>query len=233
MAKLSLPRRLLKLVHPEGIPWPGSVLYNAISLSAIFQKHYELVAKDILSYCRAQHPFREQGSLLDIGTGPAWLLLKIHQQCPEMRLVGIDSSPAMVIKARQNVETTGGIEIKEGNADHVPFPDCSFDIVVSTASIHHWKEPTVGLNEVYRVLKEGGYALVYDLVSDTPAQIMEQTRREFGRWKATLFWLHSFEEPFYNRENFEALARPTMFRKGQTRFLGLLCCLILKKELAG
>jgi ubiquinone/menaquinone biosynthesis C-methylase UbiE len=225
MAKLSPLRRLLKLVHPEGIPWPGSVLYNAISTSAIFQKHYELVAKDILSYCR-------QGALLDIGTGPAWLLLKIHQQSPGMRLVGIDSSPAMVTKARQNVETTGVIEIKEGNAEHVPFPDCSFDIVVSTASIHHWKEPTAGLNEVYRVLKEGGYALVYDLVSDTPAPIMEETRREFGRWKATLFWLHSFEEPFYSRENFEALARPTLFKEGQTRFLGLLCCLILKKGLA-
>jgi ubiquinone/menaquinone biosynthesis C-methylase UbiE len=222
MAKLSPIRRLLKLVHPEGIPWPGSVFYNAISLSAIFQRHYELVTEDILGYCR-------QGSLLDIGTGPAWLLLKIHQQCPGMRLVGIDSSPAMVIKAGQNVEKAGVIEIKEGNADHVPFPDCSFDIVVSTASIHHWKEPTAGLNEVYRVLREGGYALVYDLVSDTPAPIMEQTKREFGKWKATLFWLHSFEEPFYSRNNFEGLARTTLFREGQTRFLGLLCCLILKK----
>ncbi|MGA2092097.1 MAG: class I SAM-dependent methyltransferase [Sedimentisphaerales bacterium] len=222
MTKLSPLRRLLKLVHPEGIPWPGSVFYNAISLSAIFQKHYELVAKDILSYC-------SQGALLDIGTGPAWLLLKIHRQCPQMRLVGIDSSPAMVIKARQNVAATGVIEIKQGNASHVPFPDCSFDIVVSTASIHHWKEPTVGLNEVYRVLKEGGYALVYDLVSDTPASIMEQTRREFGRWKATLFWLHSFEEPFYDRKNFAALTGPTLFKQGQTKFVGLLYCLILKK----
>jgi ubiquinone/menaquinone biosynthesis C-methylase UbiE len=222
MAKLTPLRRLLKLAHPEGIPWPGSVLYNALSSSAIFQRHYELAAKDILNYCR-------QGILLDIGTGPAWLLLKIHQESPGMRLFGIDSSPAMVAKAKQNVGAIEGIEIKEGNADHIPFPDCSFDIVVSTASIHHWKEPTVGLNEVYRVLKEGGYALVYDLVSDTPAPIMEQTRREFGRWKATLFWLHSFEEPFYTQDSFKALAQDTLFRSGQTRFVGLLCCLILKK----
>ncbi|MCJ7729789.1 MAG: class I SAM-dependent methyltransferase [Sedimentisphaerales bacterium] len=222
MAKLSPIRRLLKLVHPEGIPWPGAVFYNSISSTAMFQHHYELVAKDILNHCT-------QGNLLDIGTGPAWLLLKIHQQAPQMRLVGIDSSPAMVIKARQNVETTGIIEIKEGNADHIPFPDGCFDIVVSTASIHHWKEPTAGLNEVYRVLREGGYALVYDLVSDTPESILVECRREFGRLKTTLFWLHSFEEPFYSRNNFEGLARTTLFREGQTRFLGLLCCLILKK----
>ena len=222
MNNLSPFRRLLKIVHPEGIPWPGSVLYNAISLSVIFQRHYELVANDILNYCR-------QGSLLDIGTGPARLLLKIHQQCPGMRLVGIDSSPAMVAKARQNVETSRGIEIKEGNADHIPFPDCSFDIVVSTGSMHHWKQPTAGLNETYRVLKEGGLALMYDLVSDTPESILEEIRRQFGRWKTTLFWLHSFEEPFYTQKNFEAMAQTTLFRKGQTRFVGLLYCLILKK----
>jgi ubiquinone/menaquinone biosynthesis C-methylase UbiE len=225
MAKLSPLRRLLKLVHPEGIPWPGSVLYNAISSSVIFQRHYELVAKDILGYC-------SQGKLLDIGTGPARLLLKLHQESPKMRLVGIDSSPSMVVKARQNIAEAGlseSIEVKEGSADHIPFPGQSFDIVISTASIHHWKEPTTGLNETYRVLKNGGYALIYDLVSNTPQLILDQTKREFGSWKTTLFWLHSFEEPFYSRQNFEALAQPTLFKQGQTRFVGLLYCLILKK----
>jgi ubiquinone/menaquinone biosynthesis C-methylase UbiE len=232
MAELSPLRRLLKLIHPEGIPWPGSVFYDAISSSAIFQKHYEMATKDILGYCSAQHPFREQGILLDIGTGPARLLLKIHQESPNMRLVGIDSSSAMVTKARQNISAAGmsdAIEVKEGSADHIPFPDQSFDIVISTASIHHWKEPTAGLNETYRVLKDGGYTLIYDLVSDTPQSILDQTKREFGNWKTTLFWLHSFEEPFYSRQNFEALAQPTLFKQGQTRFVGLLCCLILKK----
>jgi len=225
MAKLSPMRRLMKLVHPEAIPWPGSVFYNAISSSAIFQKHYELATKNILGYC-------SQGILLDIGTGPARLLLKIHQESPNMRLVGIDSSSAMVTKARQNISAAGmsdAIEVKEGSADHIPFPDQSFDIVVSTASIHHWKEPTAGLNETYRVLKDGGYALIYDLVSDTPQSILDRTKREFGNWKTTLFWLHSFEEPFYSRKNFEALAQPTLFKQGQTQFLGLLCCLVLKK----
>jgi ubiquinone/menaquinone biosynthesis C-methylase UbiE len=225
MAKLSLGRRLLKLVHPEGIPWPGSVIYNAISSSSIFQGHYELVARDILSYCT-------QGSLLDIGTGPAWLLLKIHQQSPTMRLVGIDSSPSMVAKARKNMAEAGlsdVIKITEGNASQIPFADGSFDIVVSTGSIHHWKHPVVALNDVYRVLKPGGYALMYDLVTDTPAAILKEMAHQFGRLKMMLFWLHGFEEPFYSRENYQSLARPTLFKEGRTQFVGLLCCLILKK----
>jgi ubiquinone/menaquinone biosynthesis C-methylase UbiE len=225
MAELSLIRRLMKLMHPEGIPWPGSVFYNAISLSSVFQRHYELLADDILNYCR-------QGALLDIGTGPAWLLLKLHQYATGMKLVGIDSSPAMVTKAKQNISAAGldrVIGIKEGNAQSIPYPDEHFDIVVSTGSIHHWKQPTVGLNESYRVLKKGGFALIYDLVSDTPSSIINDTRRKFGKWKTTLFWLHSFEEPFYSKVNFRELAVPSLFKEGQTRFVGLLCCLILKK----
>lgn len=222
MAKLTLIRRLLKLVHPEGIPWPGSVLYNALSSTVIFQRHYELVADDVLQYCR-------QGSLLDIGTGPARLLLSLHQKCPQMKLLGIDSSPAMVTKAKENTAGVDSIEIKQGSADKIPFPDNSFDIVISTASIHHWKHPTQSLNETYRVLKPAGFALIYDLVTDTPKSILADCRRQFGKFKTTLFWLHSFEEPFYNQRNFQSLAEPTLFKKGQTRFLGLLCCLILKK----
>ncbi|MGD0597170.1 MAG: class I SAM-dependent methyltransferase [Sedimentisphaerales bacterium] len=225
MAKLTLMRRLMKLVHPEGIPWPGSVFYNALSSSMIFAKHYELAAQDIVSHC-------SQGTLLDIGTGPARLLLKLHQQSAGMRLVGIDSSAAMVTQAKQNVAQAGlseFIEVKEGSASSIPFPDQSFDIVVSTVSMHHWKQPEASLNEIYRVLKDNSFALIYDLVSDTPKSTLSEIKREFGRLKATMFWLHSFEEPFYTRQNFEAIAQSSLFGKGRTQFLGLFCCLILKK----
>jgi ubiquinone/menaquinone biosynthesis C-methylase UbiE len=225
MAELPARQGLMKRLHPESIPWPGSVLYNLISSTAIFQRHYELVADDILSFWR-------EGSFLDIGTGPGRLLLKLHHRAPQLRLVGIDSSPAMVTKARQNMADaalSNVIEIKQGNADNIPFPDDYFNIVVSTASIHHWKQPAVGLNEAYRVLKKEGFALIYDLVSDTPQSILDDCRRKFGKLKTTLFWLHSFEEPFYNQHNFQALARSTLFGNCQSKFLGLLYCLILKK----
>jgi ubiquinone/menaquinone biosynthesis C-methylase UbiE len=225
MAKLSPVRRLMKMIHPEGIPWPGSVLYNALSSSAIFTRHYELAAQDILSHC-------SQGTLLDIGTGPARLLLKLHQQSSGMRLVGIDSSAAMVAQAKQNVVEAGlseFIEIKEGSAGQIPFPDRTFDVVVSTVSMHHWKEPQACLSEIYRVLKDNSYALIYDIVSDTPKNIMNEIKQECGWFKTTLFWLHSFEEPFYTRQNFESFAQSSHFGKGRTQFLGLFCCLILRK----
>ena len=227
MAMLSPIRKFLKVFHPEGIPWPCTVLYNSISRSRIFQRHYDLVVEDIRSYC-------PEGSILDVGTGPGWLLLRLHEKCPALQLNGLDVSPSMVARARKNMANAGLAEIimiKEGNVEDMPLNDDSFDIVVSTGSIHHWKEPTRALNEVHRVLKPGGYGLMYDLVSDTPSSIPKEAAQKFGRLKMVLLWLHAFEEPFYSCDNFGLLARPTLFEEGRIQFVGVMCCLILKKEL--
>ncbi len=222
---LSRARRFLKFFHPEGIPWPGAAVYNAISKTNIFQRNYELVARDILSSCSG-------GSILDVGTGPGWLLLKLHQFSPRLRLTGVDASPSMVAIAQKNLARAGlseVIAVKEGEASNMPFADSSFDMVVSTGSIHHWKDPKACLDSVYRVLKHGGHAFMYDLVSDTPAPVLKDAAREFGRLKMILLWLHALEEPFYTSKDFQSLSRPSRFKEGEIRFVGVLCCLTLRK----
>ncbi len=65
-----------------------------MAATTIFQQHYELLAGDIGTYCSA-------GRILDIGTGPAWLLIKLYQLNPQLHLFGVDASTAMVVQARQ------------------------------------------------------------------------------------------------------------------------------------
>jgi ubiquinone/menaquinone biosynthesis C-methylase UbiE len=226
MATLSPARRLLKLVHPEGIPMVGTTIYNAISATEVFQRTYDVLARDITERC-------SEGSLLDIGTGPGWLLPKLHELAPELQLTGLDASEAMVAKACENMDTVGlshCIEVRQGNASRLEFPDGSFDTVVSTASIHHWKDPTAALSEVHRVLRPGGLALLYDLVSDTPRPVLKDLGREFGRARMIMLWVHALEEPFYSRYGLEELPRPTPFGEGQTRFVSVMCCLTLEKK---
>jgi ubiquinone/menaquinone biosynthesis C-methylase UbiE len=223
--ELSPLRRFLKLFHPEGIPGPAASIYNAISSVDIFQRNYEHVAKHVMNHC-------SQGSLLDVGTGPGWLLIALHRLNPGMTLAGLDVSEAMVTKARNNLARVGlanDVEIHIANVIQTPFEDDAFDVVVSTGSIHHWKDPMHGLDEIYRVLKPRGYALIYDIVSDTPRSILTETRREFGKLKLLLFWLHGFEEPFYSQAAFEAFAQSTRFEKGQISYVGVLCCLTMQK----
>lgn len=222
---LSPVRRILKRIHPEGLPFVGTLLYNLFSQTSGFQRQYELVARDILEFCQA-------GSILDVGTGPGWLLTKLHRLSPGLELTGADISPSMVNKAQKNMERSGladEIPIIESGVTDLAFDDGRFEAVVSTGSIHHWKDPEAGLNEIFRVLKPGGFALIYDLVSDTPSHVKKETARRFGRLRMLLLWLHAYEEPFYSLEDFERICRPTLFKEGRLEFVGVFCRLVMRK----
>ncbi len=221
MNALSRPRRWLKRVHPEGIPFPGTTLYDWISRRDVFQRHYDLLARDILRHISA-------GAVLDIGTGPGWLLLKLRERAPGLKLVGLDISPAMVERARKNLGPE--IEVRQGNAAGLPFEAAAFDAIVSTGSVHHWKEPEACFREIHRVLKPGGLALIYDLVSDTPKPALRQMAKDFGRLHMVLLWVHSFEEPFYAEESFRALAPAALYDLVQAGFVGVVCGLVLRRR---
>jgi len=215
----------MKRLHPEGIPWPATVLYDAMSSTKIFMRHYDLVAHDVAHYGAVER-------ILDIGTGPGYLLLAMRKTLPDTELVGVDISPPMVAQAQRNMKTYGrdsNIEVQVADANALPFADDTFDYVVSTGSLHHWKDPIHALSEAHRVLKRGGYALLYDLVRDMPKAVFEDVRTKFGGFRLALLWLHSFEEPFLDVEEMEALGRRTAFTLEGTKFTGALCCLVLRK----
>ena len=220
-------QQFMKQFHPEGIPWPGSLLYNAVSSTEIFRQHYELVAHDVANYGKAE-------CILDIGSGPGHLLIAMQKLLPETRLVGVDISSAMVAQARRNLEKcrqASQIEVRVADANALPFADEEFRCVVSTGSLHHWKDPIQALSEAHRVLKPGGYALIYDLVREMPNAVRKDIRDRFGSFRLGLLWLHSFEEPFLNAEEMETLGRMTDFMVVRTRFTGALCCLVLRKTI--
>ena len=219
-------RQLVKRFHPQGIPWPASVFYNAISGSKIFRHHYDLVAEDLDRSGSA-------ACILDIGTGPGRLLIPIRQAFHHAVLLGVDISPSMIAQAKRNVgqyERIRRIELVVAGAGSLPFADGSFDRVLSTGSFHHWKSPLGCLAEAHRILKVGGYALIYDLVRRMPETVERNVRTQFGGFRVALLRLYSFEEPFLDSNEMEALAGQTDFEVEGTRFIGALCCLVLRKK---
>jgi len=159
--------------------------------------------------------------------------LALRKTLPDTELVGIDISPAMLAQADRNVKKYGPaphIEVRLVGANSLPLADGTFDRVISTGSLHHWKDPVKSLSEAHRVLKADGYALMYDLVRDMPKAVWKDVRSRFGSFRLALLWLHSFEEPFLNAEEMDALGRRTDFAVEGTRFTGALCCLALRKS---
>jgi SAM-dependent methyltransferase len=66
---------------------------------------------------------------------------------------GLDFSPAMLAEARARFPA---ITFDQGDAEAPPYPDASFDAVVSNFGIHHVPRPALALTEVYRILRPGG-----------------------------------------------------------------------------
>jgi SAM-dependent methyltransferase len=105
--------------------------------------------------------------VLEVGCGPGHLSIRMARHLG-MDATGLDLDPSMIELARENAERAADGDDRRprfvlGDVASLPFPDASFDLVVSTMSMHHWADPTAGLSEVGRVLRPGGRALVWDL----------------------------------------------------------------------
>jgi SAM-dependent methyltransferase len=105
-------------------------------------------------------------AVLEIGCGPGHLALRLAHE-HGLEVTGLDLDPAMIERARANaLRASRGLESSPafvvGDVASLPFRDGSFDLVVSTLSMHHWAEPTNGLAEIGRVLRPGARALIWD-----------------------------------------------------------------------
>jgi SAM-dependent methyltransferase len=104
--------------------------------------------------------------VLEVGCGPGHLSLRLARQ-HGLDVTGLDLDPAMIARARANADRPGSSDQRRpsfvvGDVAALAFPDGSFDLVVSTLSMHHWADPTAGLAEIGRVLRPGGRALIWD-----------------------------------------------------------------------
>jgi ubiquinone/menaquinone biosynthesis C-methylase UbiE len=105
-------------------------------------------------------------TVLDIGTGPGVLLVELATLRPDLRVTGVDPSADMVAAARRKLTGFGDrADAAVGEAARLPFPDGSFDLVLSSLSLHHWQRPADAAPELRRVLRPGGKVCVYDFRS--------------------------------------------------------------------
>lgn len=106
------------------------------------------------------------GTVLDAGTGPGLLLVELANRRPDLRITGVDLSTDMVAIAQRNVARAGHsarVDVRAADVAALPFPDASFDMVVSTLSMHHWGAVPPAVSEFARVLRPGGPLWIYDL----------------------------------------------------------------------
>ena len=143
-----------------GILVRDAALYDAVSHRLLLGSLFGGIAADVV----AAAP--DGARVLEVGCGPGRLSILLTRR-HGLHVTGLDLDPAMVERARANAARPAGEHGGEpsflvGDVASLAFPDRSFDLVVSTLSMHHWADPTAGLAEIGRVLRPGGRALVWD-----------------------------------------------------------------------
>lgn len=142
--------------------------------------HYPCVAADILEYCSPR-----KGVWVDLGSGSGGVGFALaaadNHAARQSTFVLMDPNVEALSKGLRRAQT-GGLAHRMiavvGKAEGMPLPSESVDLVVSRGSIFFWDDPVKGLQEVHRVLRPGGEAMIGGGLG---SKYQAWARREFVR----------------------------------------------------
>lgn len=108
----------------------------------------------------------EGAAVLELAPGPGYLAVELAGM-GRYRVAGLDISAKLVEIAQANAREAGvDVDFRQGNGAQMPYEDATFDFVVCRAAFKNFSEPVRTLDEMHRVLRPGGRALIDDLRKD-------------------------------------------------------------------
>jgi len=140
------------------------------------------------AYCGVGNPFtsgpiREDEAVLDIGCGAGVdAIIAAKLTGPSGTVTGIDLVPEMLARASENARLAGfdNVTFRESSAEQLPFPDNSFDVVISNGVFNLVVDKVKALGEVLRVLKPGGRFMLADQV--LAGELPKETKARVENW---------------------------------------------------
>lgn len=158
----------------------------------------------------------KHANILEVAPGPGYLSIELAKK--GFNVTGVEISPDFVKIEKDNAkEANVSVDFKEGNASHLPCEDSFFDSIICSAAFKNFKDPVKALNEMYRVLKEGGTSLIIDMnyeatSEDINNEIRQTGMKGFDKHFVKFAFKTFLKQGAYTKEDFESLLKETPFK---------------------
>jgi ubiquinone/menaquinone biosynthesis C-methylase UbiE len=172
--------------------------------------------------------------VLEVAPGPGYFAIEMAR-LDRLHVTGLDISHTFVEIARENARQAGvSVDFQQGNASSMPFAEGSFDLIICQAAFKNFSQPGKAIDEMYRVLRGGGMAVIQDMWKDaTDATILKEVNSmQLGPVNAfmTGWTLRMLRRRAYTKEQFERLATASAFGGCEIETNGIGIEVRLKKQ---
>lgn len=135
-------------------------------MSAIYDQRWSQYISNTLNFLKAWAELAPTDKVLDVACGTGEFEQLILTEHSEQKMVGVDISEKMLAIAQQKLQAYPNVTLSLASAEHLPFADQSFDVIVSASAFHYFENPAIALAEMKRILKPNGKIMILDWCKD-------------------------------------------------------------------
>jgi ubiquinone/menaquinone biosynthesis C-methylase UbiE len=165
-------------------------------------------------------------AVLEVAPGPGYFCIELAK-LGNFAITGLDISHTFVEIARKKASDAGvRVDFRQGNASNMPLPSDTFDFLLCRAAFKNFGEPVRALQEMRRVLKPGGRAMIIDLRKDASIQSINREVDGMGlgtidRAMTKLIFRTFLIKTAYTKAQFEFMLAQANFSNAQIRESGI------------
>jgi ubiquinone/menaquinone biosynthesis C-methylase UbiE len=183
-------------------------------------------AKEVAMY------IKEGDCILEIAPGAGYLSIELAK-LGKYKITGMDISKDLVEICIRNAKEAGvKIDFIQGNVSNMPFNENAFNFIICVLAFKNFKEPLKSLQEMYRVLKPGGTALIIDLNKQATMKVTKKVAENMGLKGLKAYVAAAIQRSgAYSKKEFETFISETEFKDYEIKNNDIGFSVFLKKTL--
>ena len=168
------------MIQPASKPYKGMGMEG--SIARWYARSTQRDLEDFRQEARQVAAQLQPGArVLEVAPGPGYFSIELAK-LGSFQIVGLDISHTFVNIAREKAcEQSVEVDFRQGNASAMPFESSSFDFIFCRAAFKNFAQPVEAINEMHRVLRPDGRAMIVDLRKDVSVAEIDAYVRNSGR----------------------------------------------------